>query len=128
MSKQEKDSLMRMNPVETIFFLLLIPLAFTFTIHYLSSVNQSYNLRKEISVVRTNNNLAEYVKDEHSMRKIMLFYSPKSQDKKTTKNSVTYPYDFPLIGQREVKFLKSKEETRLASQEEMLHTVIDPIT
>jgi hypothetical protein len=116
-------AVLKMSALEVAFFLVAIPLAFSFAVHYVSSKNDSFATKREVQIVAGLGTVEAFLANTEKMKTVLPFYSPDNRYKKSSLNSEVYNYSFPLLGQQEVKIVKSKEETRYLSQEDKLHVV-----
>lgn len=116
---------MKMTAAEVAFFLFFIPFVFSFAVHYVSSKNDSFSTKREMQLVTGLGAVEAFLSDTEKMKTVLPFFSPDNQYKKSSLKSEIFNYSFPIIGQREIKFVKSKEETRFLSQNEKLHLVVE---
>ena len=119
----KEASVMKMSAAEVAFFLFIIPLAFSFAVHYVSSKNDSFSTKREVQIVTGLGAVEAFLSNTEKMKTVLPFFSPDNRYKKSSLNSEVYNYSFPIIGQREIKIVKSKEETRYLSQDQKLHLV-----
>lgn len=116
--------MMKMSAAEVAFFLLFIPFAFTFAVHYVSSKNDSFSTKREAQIVAGLGAVEAFLSNTERMKTVLPFFSPDNQYKKSSLNSEIYNYSLPILGQRVVKIVKSKEETRFLSQDQKMHLVL----
>lgn len=116
-------SVMKMSAAEVVFFLVFIPLGFTFAVHYVASKNDSFATKREARIVTGLGSVEAFLASPEKMKTVLNFYSPDNRYRKASQNSEVYDYSFPIVGQRQVRIVKSKEETRYLSPDEKLHLV-----
>ena len=125
MSKEEVKSKADNLPASTVLlYLFLMPLAFTASLHYLDSKHSTLELKRSDNPIGDMSRFKYLMADIEEIRKTLLFYSPDNQYIPISKTNHAFNYSLPVLGQREMKVIKGKEENLFRSANEQEYIVV----
>lgn len=120
-SNQDSSSTLPSSSV--IFYLLLVPLFFAGSLHYMESKNKSQVYSIDVKVNTDITTLKYLLHDSQETRKCLPFYSQDAVYTPVSPSVDLFNYSLPLLGLREIRIIKGKEENIFKSPEESLYSV-----
>ena len=106
-----------------IFSLFILPLSFTFGIHYINSRQYLFTSSHEIVMKGSPEKAFEIISDFKEYRKHLMFCSPDTVFTQISKTNESFDYYAPLLGNRPMKIIKTKEEVTRPTKDMKIHTV-----
>ena len=122
---KKKEELNSLSSSSVIFYMFMIPLTFSACLHYMDCKNLSIEVKAERIVVGDMSTFKYLVADFEQIRKYLPFYSENTVYQKISNTNQVFNYTFPVIGQKEMKIIKGKEENVFRSSTESVYIVID---
>lgn len=112
-----------LSAAEVALYLFLMPLAFTASLHYLEWQGKSLELQVESRVRGDFSRFKYLLADSAEVRKHLLFYPPDAAYTPISKTNEAFNFTMPVLGRREMKIIKGKEESIFRSAEHQQYTV-----
>lgn len=104
-------------------YLVVIPLIYAGYLHYMESMNSLIVVQEEGKIRAEMDQLKYLFADSTQIRKLMMFYDPANQYSPVSQTNEKFEYSFPLIGKKELKIIKGKEDNIFRSANEQLYVV-----
>lgn len=125
MSTEDTGSLPRFS---VLLYLFLMPLAFTASLHYMEASHKLLEVRVEQKAKGDMSRFKYLLADSYEVRKHLLFYSPENKYTEISKTNEAFNYTLPVLGHREMKFIKGKEENlfRSATHQQYIVRIANP--
>lgn len=123
MSNSERSKADSLSGTQVALYLFIMPLLFTASLHYLESQNKSLELRTSENYKADFSRLKYVLADSKEVKKHLMFYSPDTEYKRASKTLETFNYSLPLLGQREMKIIKGKEDNLFRSANHQQYVV-----
>ncbi len=124
MAESTHDNIAKISRLEVLFYLLLIPLSFTYAVHFIDSKNAEVSSYKEAILSLDSTKLNTYATDFRVFRELLPFYKQDNKYTKTSDTNEGFNYTIPILGTREMKIIKAKEEMKYIAQGEKVQTVV----
>lgn len=112
-----------MSIPEVAFYLLVIPLIFTASVHFITAQDSDQTALASASLSKDMNILEHSLKDFHSFRRNLPFFSNATVYSKVSPTNEVFNYTLPLLGTQEFKIIKAKEELKYVSNGEKVLSV-----
>jgi hypothetical protein len=106
-----------------VFYLAMIPLFFVGSLHYMECKNKSLVHQLEAKVNTDMTTVKYLLANSAELRKHLPFYSEDNKYTAVTITNDAFNYTLPLLGQKEFKLIKGKEENIFKSPQESLYSV-----
>lgn len=126
MSKQNTNPILSLSAGEILLYLIIIPFAFTGTIHIISSQSEEISLSDEIRFVGEMSAARSYLLNVENVRKHLLFRTEQNRYQKFAETNHHFNYSLPILGERLMKVIKTKEEASFNEETDKIETVRFP--
>lgn len=123
MGKQDSNPILCLSTGEILLYLIFIPFAFTGTIHFISSQSEEVSLSEEIRFVGEMSAARSYLLNVENVRQHMLFKTDSANYLKFAETNHQFNYTLPILGERLMKVIKTKEEVSFNEATDRLETV-----
>lgn len=123
MTESRRDNLAKLGNLEVLLYLFIIPMCFTYAVHFISSKSANMTFQKEIIIKADMNKLNSYVTDFKVFRELLPFYRDETKYTKISDTNDAFNYSLPILGAQEMKIIKAKEEMKYITQAEKVQTV-----
>lgn len=118
-----RDKALSLTYFEVLFYLVLVPLSFTYAVHFISSKNME-TIFQQSKVLKVDvNKISSYSTDYKVFRELLPFYNEGNKYKIISETNELFNYTLPLLGTQEFKIIKAKEEVRYVTQAQKVQTV-----
>lgn len=123
MSKQSSNPISSLTGTEILLYLIIIPFAFTATLHIISSqseeiiLSENTRFKADLSAARV------YLLDMEKMRHHFLFSTTDDKYTKFANTNHHFNYTLPVLGERLMKVIRTKEEVSFNEETDKIETV-----
>ena len=110
MAAPQPTHISKVGGFNVFFLLFLLPLGFSYGVHYILA--KHYMFERELTVIKQGDveQVLKKIADFQSVKPLLPLYSPELQIKAISKTNEAFNISVPLIGNVEVRYVKSKEE------------------
>ena len=120
-----KSSITTIGCFNVFFLLFVLPLGFSFGIHYIVSKTYLLKTRSEVQLAGSADLAYQILGDLSHVKKSLIFYDENIQYNKISETNHAFHYQLPLLGKKEIKLIKSKEETLRPTKDKKVLVVGD---
>lgn len=118
-----QDRLTALSFSSVLFYLLLVPLTFAGSLHYMECKNKSLEFGQSSKIRADMSTIKNLIANSQEIRKHLIFYDAANKYTVISVSNEVFNYSLPLLGQREFNLIKGKEENLFKSAEETLFAV-----
>lgn len=124
MSKPDRNPISSLSGSEIFLYLLVLPFAFTATLHIISSQSEEIALSEQTRFKGELSAARVYLLDMEKIRHHLLFSTTDDKYIKFANTNHHFNYTLPVLGERLMKVIRTKEEVSYNEETDKIETVV----